>query len=85
MLNVHYKFTGNYSELNQHFKGGFDFSFQGYWHKTPPNGALLYNWIYFLVPRLFRDLFREFSDLFREITEQLIPWNKKNNLFFKIN
>ena len=23
-LNVHYKFTGNYSELSQHFKGGFD-------------------------------------------------------------
>ena len=77
MLNVHYKFTGNYNELNQHFKGGFDFSFQGYWHKMPPNGVLLYNWIYFLVPI-------KFSDLFREITKQLIPWNKKIIFFSKL-
>ena len=49
--------------LEKNNKGGFDFSFQGYWHRMPPNAVLLYNWIYFLVPVKFSDLFREITKL----------------------
>lgn len=52
----------NHSELSQHFQRGFDFAFHGSyplgihrvsagpWHQMPQNGAILYNWIDYLVP-----------------------------------